>query len=140
MPPFKKIRTLDHLSFTEFDRALRPRRRRPRPSIPPDGDRYFLTAEELRKLLGHSSYYFFRKVLSLPTEHNLPPVLALGPDGVTDYRFRADDVYRLYPHLDPHRNSVTGETTDWLTRFKAKARVDHEAYLAAKNSAKEPSL
>ena len=133
MPPFRKPRDLQHLSFSQFDRALRPRRRRPRVSVPLDRDVAFITPEQLRLLAGYSSHYFYRKALPLPVEHGLPPVLVLGPDGVNDYRFSTDMVYRMYPELDPHRDPVTGKTTDWLTRFRAKSKSDAKAYLTAKS-------
>ncbi len=130
----RRTHTLDHLTFDQFCRALRPRRRLSRTSVAVEGDPYFLTAEQLRQLLGYSSYYFYRKVLALPCEHRLPPKVVCGPDGVVDLRFRVDETYLMYPELDPYRDAATGKTTTWMERWKKKQRAEREAYLASNKS------
>ena len=48
----RRTHALDHLTFDQFCRALRPRRRLSRTSVAVESDPYFLTAEQLRQLLG----------------------------------------------------------------------------------------
>ncbi len=118
-----------------------PRPRKPRsrrPAVYPDVDLYFLRAEQLRAIMGYSRYYFYHRVLRNTAAYGVPPSVVLGPTfrgQVGNYpnrygifesvRYRADELYTLRPDLSPYPPDSC-----WLARFKARAAVDRESYIA----------
>jgi hypothetical protein len=110
------------------------RKRKPRPTVIPD-DVYFIDAEQIRKLMAYSRHYFYRYVLSMGEYYGIPPAVVLGPVPGKRYgvcenlRFRADELYALRPDLSPYPKD-----SSWLARFKDRAAVDRDAYVARREA------
>src|SRR5579864_2850618 len=100
------------------------RKLKPRPHVYPANDPYFLDAESLRKILGYSRWYFYRRILPNSFAYGIPPAVLLGPtDDLEFVRWRCNDLYTLRRDLDPYRDPTTGVTTTWMERFRQRQRA-----------------
>ncbi len=110
------------------------RKRKPRPMIIPE-DTYFFTSGQIRLLMEYSRDYFYKHMLPVGYAWGIPPAVVLGPTPGKRYgvcenlRFRADELYALRPDLSPYPKHST-----WLARFKDRAAVDRDAYVAQREA------
>ena len=91
-------------------------------------DLYWITSEQLRLAVGRSSY-LWRKI-DLPMLRESFPPMVLGPDPISDARWRIDDIGERYPYLVSH----LAANTTWLDRFKQRQREATAAYIASEKS------
>jgi len=119
------------------------RRLKLRPRMYPENDVFFLDAESLRKIMSYSQHYFYKWVLPNSEAYGIPRLVILGPiadrphtiDGrwrskdLEHCRWRADELYALRPDLSPYPPHSC-----WVTRFKARAAVDRDAYIAQREA------
>jgi hypothetical protein len=106
------------------------RKPKPRPRVYPENDVYFLDAESLRKILGYSRWFFYRWIISNGVAYGIPPCVILGPTtDLENLRWRADELYALRPDLSPYPPDSC-----WLARFKSRAAVDRESYIAQREA------
>ena len=104
------------------------RRLRSRPSVI-HPDLAYLNCSQVSKLLGYSRYYFFKHILPSWDIYHLSRPLLLGPRIPRDLRWRADELYALRPDLSPYPKDST-----FLARFKDRAAVDRDAYIAQRET------
>ena len=100
-----------------------------KPPVFPKQDRYWLRSSDVKGILGISEHWWKTAVMpNLDAFHLLEP-LVMFDSHRKSWRWRADDIYALFPERSPYPAGST-----WLSRMKTKSKADGEAYLTPKQT------